>query len=100
MFYTLFNHLTLALDRYEKRHKNLAAHVSPAFRVELGDVVTVGAYPGSALPNNADIDTLNRPVQTSLENCPIQRGSREQEQGSGQGLWQVLKSRTSCIASL
>jgi hypothetical protein len=30
-------------DRYEKRHKNLAAHVSPAFRVELGDTVTVGA---------------------------------------------------------
>ncbi|KAH9982920.1 ribosomal protein S17-domain-containing protein [Lactifluus volemus] len=28
--------------RYEKRHKNLAAHVSPAFRVELGDMVTVG----------------------------------------------------------
>jgi small subunit ribosomal protein S11e len=28
--------------RYEKRHKNLAAHVSPAFRVEEGDVVTVG----------------------------------------------------------
>lgn len=34
----------LRLDRYEKRHKNLAAHVSPAFRVELGDVVTVGMY--------------------------------------------------------
>lgn len=33
----------LIIDRYEKRHKNLAAHVSPAFRVELGDVVTVGA---------------------------------------------------------
>lgn len=32
------------LDRYEKRHKNLAAHVSPAFRVELGDVVTVGRF--------------------------------------------------------
>jgi small subunit ribosomal protein S11e len=30
------------LDRYEKRHKNLAAHVSPAFRVEIGDMVTVG----------------------------------------------------------
>ncbi|KAF7347849.1 Serine/threonine-protein phosphatase [Mycena venus] len=29
-------------NRYEKRHKNLAAHVSPAFRVELGDTVTVG----------------------------------------------------------
>jgi small subunit ribosomal protein S11e len=29
-------------DRYEKRHKNLAAHVSPAFRIDVGDVVTVG----------------------------------------------------------
>ncbi|KAG8900918.1 hypothetical protein FRC00_010120 [Tulasnella sp. 408] len=28
--------------RYEKRHKNLAAHCSPAFRVEVGDIVTVG----------------------------------------------------------
>ncbi|KAJ3815966.1 Metallo-dependent phosphatase-like protein [Lentinula lateritia] len=28
-------------NRYEKRHKNLAAHVSPAFRVETGDTVTV-----------------------------------------------------------
>ena len=34
--------MTGFLDRYEKRHKNLAAHVSPAFRVELGDMVTVG----------------------------------------------------------
>lgn len=29
-------------NRYEKRHRNLAAHVSPAFRVEEGDIVTVG----------------------------------------------------------
>ncbi|VVT47011.1 40S ribosomal protein uS17 [Magnusiomyces paraingens] len=29
-------------NRYEKRHKNLAAHVSPAFRVQEGDKVTVG----------------------------------------------------------
>ena len=28
--------------RYEKRHKNLAAHCSPAFLVKEGDVVTVG----------------------------------------------------------
>jgi ribosomal protein S17 len=28
--------------RYEKRHSNLAAHVSPAFRVDEGDTVTVG----------------------------------------------------------
>jgi len=29
-------------QRYEKRHKNISAHVSPAFRVNDGDVVTVG----------------------------------------------------------
>ncbi|RSL98011.1 40S ribosomal protein S11-B [Fusarium oligoseptatum] len=29
-------------SRYEKRHKNVAAHVSPAFRVMEGDQVTVG----------------------------------------------------------
>ncbi|KAB5594233.1 hypothetical protein CTheo_2314 [Ceratobasidium theobromae] len=29
-------------NRYEKRHKNLAAHASPAFRIEIGDTVTVG----------------------------------------------------------
>jgi len=28
--------------RYEKRHANLSAHVSPCFRVEQGDQVTVG----------------------------------------------------------
>ncbi|KAG6857543.1 hypothetical protein H0H87_000142 [Tephrocybe sp. NHM501043] len=34
----------MGADRYEKRHKNLAAHLSPAFRVEVGDTVTVGAW--------------------------------------------------------
>ncbi|CAL1695742.1 unnamed protein product [Somion occarium] len=29
-------------NRYEKRHKNLAAHISPAFRADVGDIVTVG----------------------------------------------------------
>ncbi|EIF46030.1 ribosomal 40S subunit protein S11A [Brettanomyces bruxellensis] len=29
-------------NRYEKRHKNVAAHVSPCFRVKEGDNVTVG----------------------------------------------------------
>ena len=28
--------------RYEKRHKNIPAHVSPAFTVKEGDVVTIG----------------------------------------------------------
>ncbi|CAD6589676.1 MAG: ribosomal 40S subunit protein S11A [Alectoria sarmentosa] len=35
-------HFVKKYSRYEKRHKNLAAHVSPAFRVEEGDQVTVG----------------------------------------------------------
>ena len=35
-------HFIPKYSRYEKRHTNLAAHVSPAFRVEEGDTVTVG----------------------------------------------------------
>ncbi|KAF7559387.1 hypothetical protein G7046_g4768 [Stylonectria norvegica] len=35
-------HFIPKYSRYEKRHKNLAAHVSPAFRIEEGDQVTVG----------------------------------------------------------
>lgn len=35
-------HFVPKYDRYERRHKNLSAHVSPAFRVEVGDQVTVG----------------------------------------------------------
>jgi len=35
-------HYVPKYNRYEKRHKNLTVHVSPAFRVEQGDTVTVG----------------------------------------------------------
>ncbi|KAJ2984579.1 hypothetical protein NUW58_g5987 [Xylaria curta] len=35
-------HFIRKYARYEKRHKNIAAHCSPAFRVEEGDHVTVG----------------------------------------------------------
>lgn len=37
-----FLHYIPKYNRYEKRHKNLPVHVSPAFRVHVGDVVTVG----------------------------------------------------------
>lgn len=49
--YAVFVQCTLILvpDRYEKRHKNMAVHLSPAFRVELGDVVTVGTSSWSAI---------------------------------------------------
>jgi small subunit ribosomal protein S11e len=42
LFTVLVRRTYLVPDRYEKRHKNMAVHLSPAFRVELGDVVTVG----------------------------------------------------------
>ncbi|QRV91139.1 ribosomal S17 N-terminal [Ceratobasidium sp. AG-Ba] len=40
-------------NRYEKRHKNLAAHASPAFRIEIGDTVTVdGSFQRAASVKN------------------------------------------------
>ena len=35
-------HYIRKYNRYEKRHKNFAAHLTPAFRVAEGDQVTVG----------------------------------------------------------
>jgi len=35
-------HYIRKYNRYEKRHKNISAHCSPCFRVEPGDIVTVG----------------------------------------------------------
>ena len=35
-------HFIRKYQRYEKRHKNVAAHVSPCFRVKEGDMVTIG----------------------------------------------------------
>ncbi|XP_019737030.1 40S ribosomal protein S11-like, partial [Hippocampus comes] len=36
-------HFVSKYNRFEKRHKNLSAHLSPCFRdVSIGDIVTVG----------------------------------------------------------
>jgi small subunit ribosomal protein S11e len=35
-------HFIKKYQRYEKRHANLAAHISPAFRTREGDTVVVG----------------------------------------------------------
>ena len=36
-------HFVKKYNRFEKRHKNLSAHLSPAFRdIKVGDLVTVG----------------------------------------------------------
>lgn len=37
-------HYVPKYNRYERRHKNLAVHVSPAFRVEVGDIIVAGMY--------------------------------------------------------
>ena len=37
-----FLHYIPKYNRYEKRHSNYAAHLSPAFRVKEGDNVTIG----------------------------------------------------------
>lgn len=35
-------HYVPKYNRYERRHKNLPVHVSPAFRVEVGDIIVAG----------------------------------------------------------
>ena len=35
-------HYIKKYNRFEKRHKTVTAHCSPAFRLRIGDVVTVG----------------------------------------------------------
>lgn len=35
-------HFIPKYNRYEKRHRNIPAHISPCFRVKEGDIVTVG----------------------------------------------------------
>jgi small subunit ribosomal protein S11e len=35
-------HYIVKYNRFEKRHKTVTAHCSPAFRLKIGDVVTVG----------------------------------------------------------
>ena len=59
--------------RYEKRHKNLAAHVSPAFRVEEGDQVTVGQCRPLAKTVRAPLYHFDEYMETRyLSTGPIQ----------------------------
>lgn len=37
-----YMHYVRKYNRYEKRHSQVSAHVSPCFRVNVGDIVTVG----------------------------------------------------------
>ena len=81
--------------RYEKRHKNLAAHVSPAFRVEEGDQVTVGQcrplsktvgfHCSPRLIHDTILTTGIGPIQRSPCASPNWQG--------GQEVQQVLRAR-------
>eukprot|EP01115_Flamella_aegyptia_P010108 TRINITY_DN44183_c0_g1_i1.p2 TRINITY_DN44183_c0_g1~~TRINITY_DN44183_c0_g1_i1.p2 ORF type:complete len:81 (-),score=15.87 TRINITY_DN44183_c0_g1_i1:133-375(-) len=35
-------HYIKKYNRFEKRHKNIPAHLSPAFKLNVGDIVTIG----------------------------------------------------------
>jgi len=74
-------HFIPKYDRYERRHKNLSAHVSPAFRVEEGDQVTVGqcrplsktvcrTVTSRAIGIIGGLTKANRSASTSCACCP------------------------------
>ena len=58
-------HFVPKYARYEKRHTNLAAHVSPAFRVEEGDKVTVGQCRPLSKTVRFDYQTLKISMDTN-----------------------------------
>lgn len=71
------------------RHKNLAAHCSPAFRVEVGDNVTVGqCRPLSKTVRCVQLRSLRRVPQLTLRVMQLQRAARVE--GEGEGVHQVL----------
>jgi ribosomal protein uS17 len=94
-------------NRYEKRHKNLAAHVSPAFRVEEGDQVTVGQCrplsktvrfrpePSGTEFSIADIHLAPGVLEQKTDRLvtgPLQRPPRPPpDRQGGEGVQQVLK---------
>lgn len=65
-----FQHYIPKYSRYEKRHKNLSAHASPAFRIEIGDTVTVGQC--RPLSKTVRFNVVSRPPQSIL--APLHRG--------------------------
>ena len=93
-------HFVPKYSRYEKRHKNLAAHVSPCFRVEDGDIVTVGQCRplSKTVRQRATISALFYPSGAGVRILTGATGSiqRAQDQLQGwrreedQGLRQIL----------
>jgi len=86
-------HFVPKYARYEKRHKNLAAHVSPAFRVEEGDQVTVGqCRPLSKTVCRIPCESNNEAATLTSHAGPFQRSPCPSKDWylQGQAVWQVL----------
>jgi small subunit ribosomal protein S11e len=84
-------HFVPKYARYEKRHTNLAAHVSPAFRVEEGDQVTVGQC--RPLSKTVRLNTLDVEIKADTDNCAgaIQCSSSASQDWQGsQGVPEIL----------
>ncbi|KAG8966512.1 hypothetical protein FRC03_011869 [Tulasnella sp. 419] len=77
-------------NRYEKRHKNLAVHVSPCFRVEIGDMVTVGESTIFIVDTRTHITPI-RPMSPVIQDSAVQRVASVSEQGGIKDVWQILR---------
>jgi small subunit ribosomal protein S11e len=89
-------------NRYEKRHRNISAHCSPAFRVAEGDMVTIGqcrcaargARRVAAAGGELTHTHTRARAQAAVEDGAVQR-DRARAQGrakAGQGLQEVLSA--------
>jgi small subunit ribosomal protein S11e len=54
-------HYIKKYNRFEKRHKTVSVHCSPAFRLKIGDVVTVGQC--SPLSKTVRFNVIRKEVQ-------------------------------------
>lgn len=63
-------------------------HVSPAFRVEIGDTVTVGGWRSDSCRINLML--FRRSMPAIIQDGALQRVEGEQEQGGCKGIQQVL----------
>lgn len=61
-------HYVPKYNRYERRHKNLPVHVSPAFRVEVGDIIVAGTY--SSFPFFANLQASAVPCRRPCVSTP------------------------------
>ena len=72
--------------------------MSPAFRVDVGDVVTVGEYDHGGWTHS--VLMFCRPVPTTVEDRPFQRAAGVEEQGGGKSVQQVLSRLYTLIACI